>query len=473
MKRFNFLFLICIIFSASSIYSYDLLNEPLAFEDRKISDSYELGHADQIKIPQPTEKVMRYYHTGNILWFVSQFWNLIIPALFLFTGFSAKLRTWARIISDRWYFTLLFYFSFYFIIYQVISIPLSLYATYLRPHDYGLSTQPLGAWYVQYLLNTVIVLMIGALFLWIPYILIKKYPTLCWFYAAILSIPTTIFFILIYPIWIQPIFNEFKPFPAGPLRSRIENLAERTGIDSKRIYIVNKSKETNRINAYVVGWGRTQRIVIWDTAIKELSNDELMFVLAHEMGHYKLGHIWISLLYFSLTNFLIFFLIYKVGHYLINRFRYHFHFQKMDDVASFPLLILLFNLFSFITEPIDNAFSQYREHEADRFGLELTQNNRAAAEAFVVLQRENLINPSPGLFYRLWIAHHPPLQERINFSNNYHPWDQQIPLFYQSLFKEDLSKKVDSKQDSPKHHHRNSNQSKRGNHGKNKSHQIN
>ena len=116
--------------------------------------------------------------------------------------------------------------------------------------------------------------------------------------------------------------------------------------------------------------------------------------------------------------------VHRTAGWLIARWKGRFGFDRLDDVASLPLIALLLGLASLAIEPAGLAVSRTMERQADRFGLELTRNNHAAATAFVKLQQENLANPRPGWFYVLWRGSHPSLAERIEFANNYHPWAQ-------------------------------------------------
>ncbi len=114
--------------------------------------------------------------------------------------------------------------------------------------------------------------------------------------------------------------------------------------------------------------------------------------------------------------------------------------SRPADIASLPLILLLTGIFSLAVSPVALAFSRYLEHEADRFALEITRSNHAAALAFVKLQEENLGYPRPGLLYKLWRSSHPPIGERIDFCNEYKPWEKGQPLKYGDKFKyEDLS----------------------------------
>lgn len=156
--------------------------------------------------------------------------------------------------------------------------------------------------------------------------------------------------------------------------------------------------------------------------------------MSHEMGHYVLKHVVQGIFFASIMIIISLYLAHRTAGYFINRFRGRFRFDKVYDIASLPLLIILINVFSLVLTPIGNFYSRYHEHQADRFGLEITRNNHAAATAFVKLQTENLGNPRPGWLYKLWRSSHPPLAERIEFCNTYKPWETGKPLEYEHLF---------------------------------------
>jgi Zn-dependent protease with chaperone function len=126
---------------------------------------------------------------------------------------------------------------------------------------------------------------------------------------------------------------------------------------------------------------------------------------------------------------------YRLSGAVINKFKDRFGFDQLSDIASLPLILLLTSVFSLVITPMALTFTRYQEHESDRFSLEITQSNHAAAIAFVKLQQENLGNPRPGLLYKLWRASHPTLGERIDFCNAYRPWEKGEPLKYSELFK--------------------------------------
>ena len=240
---------------------------------------------------------------------------------------------------------------------------------------------------------------------------------------------------LIQPIWIDPLFNTFGPMKDKALEADILRLAERAGIEGSRVYEVAKSEDTNAVNAYVAGVGTTKRIVLWDTILAKLNREQLLVVMGHEMGHYVLGHIWKLILSMSALIIFALYAVHRSSGWLIARYRDRFGFSELSDIASLPLIIVLFGIASLVVTPIALGIQRHFEHEADRFGLEITRDNYAAATAFVKLQQENLGMPRPGRLYKWWRASHPPLGERIDFSNDYRPWESSQPLVYADRFK--------------------------------------
>jgi Zn-dependent protease with chaperone function len=387
-----------------------------------------------VVVPEPSEEAMRYYRSGNLLWIVNALWGLLIPALFLFTGFSARIRDWAEKLGRKWFFIIGIYVTLFLLITFIIDLPLAYYQGFVRQHAYGLSNQAFDKWFGDALKSLLVGIVIGVMFLWIPYLLLKRSPRRWWLYTGLAMIPFLFLIIMVSPIWIEPLFNDFGPMEDTALEAKILALADQAGIDAERVYEVDKSVDTETVNAYVSGFLGTQRIVLWDTIIMKLDEDELLFVMGHEMGHYVLDHAVKLVFFFSALILLMLYVAHRSAGRLIDRFKGRFKFDQLADIASLPLLILMLNAFTLIGSPIAFAFTRHLEHESDRFGLEITRDNHSAATAFVKLQAENLANPRPGLLYKLWRATHPPLGERIDFCNAYRPWESGESLRYGDLF---------------------------------------
>jgi len=388
----------------------------------------------RVPVPEPSEKAQRYHRTGNWLWGAWTVWGLLVPAVILFTGISARLRNAARAIGRRWYFTLVAYLALFLVLMFVIDLPLAYYTSFVRPHAYGLSNQTFDKWFGDALKELAVGIAGGALLIWIPYLLLAKSPRRWWFYTSLAAVPVMFLVMFVTPMWIDPLFNDFGPMRDTVLESRILALADRAGIEDSRVFEVNKSIDTKAVNAYVTGFMGSKRIVLWDTIVDKLTPEQLLFVMGHEMGHYVLGHVWKTIVFFAFVALVTLYAAHRLAHGMLARYGARFGFDRLSDVASLPLLLLLVNLLGFLVTPVAMWHSRQMEHESDIFGLEITQDNHAAAMAFVRLQQENLGVPRPGWLVRTWRASHPVLGDRIDFANDYHPWHEGQPLAYGRFF---------------------------------------
>jgi Zn-dependent protease with chaperone function len=376
-----------------------------------------------VVVPPPSEKALRYYRGGNVIWVVEQFLGLALPLLFLFTGFSATLRTLASSLGrGRFYPTLVIYLCAFSLVTSLIQLPLSYYVGYVREHAFGLSAQHLSKWIGDQVKGALVGLLIGALILWLPYLLLARSPSHWWLWTGVLSLPLIVIMFLVTPIWIAPLFNKFGPMQDKALEADVLATASRAGVEGARVFQVDKSVDTEKVNAYVTGIGNTKRIVLWDTLLKRLSPRQIRFVVGHELGHYVLGHVVVSIFVSWGLLLLGLYGAHRTADLLLSRFGGRFGFSQLSDVASLPLLMLLLSVFSLLIGPATLALSRYHEHEADRFALELTHDNPGGASAFVALQRQNLAVPRPGWLFKLFRASHPPIGERVDFMNTYRPW---------------------------------------------------
>jgi STE24 endopeptidase len=389
-----------------------------------------------VTVPPPSEKAVRYYRSGNVIWVVEQALGIALPLLLLLSGLSSWLRTVAsHLAHGRFYPTLVIYLVFLAVLLFLVELPLSYYVGFAREHAYGLSSQKLSKWVSDQLKGLGVGLLVGALVLWVPYWLLARSPQRWWLWTGMLALPFYLLTLLVVPLWIAPLFNKFGPMKDKALEATVLETARRAGVEGARVFEVDKSVDTNKVNAYVTGVGKTKRIVLWDTLLAKLKPAETRYVVGHELGHYVLGHVWSSVLLSTMLT-----LLGLLGAHLLARFLLHhwggrMGFSALADVASLPLLMLLLSVFSLAITPAALAFSRYHEREADRFGLELTHDNHHAATAFVALQQENLGVPRPGPLYKLFRASHPPIGERVDFINAYRPWAHGQPERYARHFR--------------------------------------
>jgi Zn-dependent protease with chaperone function len=387
-----------------------------------------------VPVPAPSELALRYHRSGMVLWAVNVVVGLALPAAILFSGWSARLRDLARRIGRNWMGTLLVYVVLYVTLTGLVTLPLAYYQEFVREHAYGLSHQTFAKWAGDTVKAWILSCVIAGLLSLVAYGLLRWSPRRWWLWTGLAALPLLVLAIVVTPIWIEPLFNQYGPLEDKALEQQILAEARRAGIEGSRVYEVRKSVDTDKVNAYVTGFGGTKRIVLYDTILKKLTPDELLFVLGHEMGHYVLRHVLVLVFGTWIILGLMLYLIHRLSDGLLRRWQAQFGFATLSDPASLPLLLLLAGALSLVSDPIQLAWSRHAEHEADRFGLELTRDNRAAATAFVKLQRENLDVPYPGLIYTIWRGTHPSLGERIEFCNSYRPWETGQPLKYGQRF---------------------------------------
>ena len=388
-----------------------------------------------VAVPPPSDKAIRFHESGVRLWVLGRVWGLAVPALILFSGVSARIRNLAGVLRCPWFVQVAIYATLFLALEFVINLPLRYYAGFVRLHDYGLSVQTFPRWFGDAVKGWLVEAVGAVLFLWIPYRIMARSPRRWWLYTGLLALPFAGFSALIAPVVIDPLFNDFGSMKNPALEAKIQALAQRAGIEGGKIFEVDKSRDTTTVNAYVTGLGGTKRIVLWDTLLATLEDEEVLAIMGHEMGHYVLNHVVQGLILSSIGTVFALFLVARASDFLIPRQAHRFGFDRLSDIASLPLLMLLMQLILLISAPITNGFSRHLEHEADRFALEITRANRPAALAFVKLQQDNLAIPYPGRLWVLWRSTHPPIGERIEFCNTYRPWEQGQPLRYSHLFR--------------------------------------
>ncbi len=390
---------------------------------------------EPVPVPEPDAEAIAYYESGNRLWAVGRLWSFAVPLFVLLSGLSVRMRTLATRVAPHWIGSVVVFALLYRAFDWAVSRPLGFYAGYLRPHAYGLSNLTLEKWLTDSLITLGVSSVVAVVVALGLYACIRRFPRRWWLAATAALVPFLLFSVLIQPLWVAPLYNDFGPMKDAALEAKILALADRSGIEGSRVFEVDKSVETKTVNAYVTGFLASKRIVLWDTLLERLDEDEVLFVMAHEMGHYVLNHVLLGLALATLLSGLGLFALQHVAPLLLRRWRERLGFDRLSDVAALPLLLVLIELGSFAIRPVALAASRHFEREADRFALELTQDGRAGATAFVKLQQTNLSIPRPGPLFVWWRASHPPLGDRIDFANVYRPWARGEPLRYGDRFR--------------------------------------
>ncbi|HTE18474.1 MAG TPA: M48 family metallopeptidase [Armatimonadota bacterium] len=360
-----------------------------------------------------TPQMTRYSNTVHALYFAGTVFNALVLLLFLRSGLSARLRDLAERKGKNGLARAYIYYPLYSLLSALLHLPLRLYAGYFLPHQYGLSTQTLGGWTLDSAKSLGISAALAPPVIALLYWTLQRSPRRWWVGFWLASIPLLVFSILLAPILIDPLFNKFQPLRDERLRDRILTLARRAGIEESRVLEQDASRRTKAVNAYVTGLGGSARIVLWDTLLQRMDEEETLFVMAHEMGHYVEGHVPLLLAASIGGTLAILLLVHAGGHALLRVNGERWGVRGLDDLAGLPAILLLVLLLNFFGSPVESAVSRTLEERADAFGLRLTGNGRAAASAFIKLSEQNLSHPSPPPFIEFWMFSHPPLQRRI------------------------------------------------------------
>jgi Zn-dependent protease with chaperone function len=356
-------------------------------------------------------------------------WAVAVSLVILFGGFAARMRDVALGLGRTRYVRVLVFFVLYTALGFILSFPISWYSGFALEHQFGLSNQTFGTWFADELKGQAVeIVFLGVIpLLALVYRAIERSPKRWWAWLALGTLPVIVFAVLIEPVAIDPIFNHFTPLKNEHLRQAILAEAERAGVPARHVFEVDKSAQTRTLNAYVNGFGASQRIVIWDTTLKAMSEDEILYVVGHEIGHYQLGHVWKGILMISALAALLFYVSFRVMRWAVGRFARAWGFRELHDVASLPLLAATLTVVSLVAQPLINAESRRVEHEADLYGLELTRLNDAAARAFIKLGAQNKSDPEPSAFVRVLMYSHPPMVERVRTALEYRPWEHGQP----------------------------------------------
>jgi Zn-dependent protease with chaperone function len=366
-------------------------------------------------------ELLNKYSRFDIGWdvFYSIFgWLLLI--VIAFSGASAAIWKWSEGRSaKRWVQFLIFVLAI-MVITTIVTLPLDLYRGYFVEHQYGLSSQSIGGWFGDWLKAFPIDYIISAIAFAFLYFLIRKFTRRWWLYFSLGAIPFIIFMMIIVPVVIAPIFNKFEPLKNEQLKTEILDLAGRAGINGAKVFQVDASKQSNKLNAYVTGLFNTKRIVLYDTIIKALTPKELLFVTAHEMGHYVLHHVWYGVAMIIVLIFILTWIISWALPALIRKYQTRLQFDDMRSYASLPLIMLVVTVIGFFIQPATNGVARYFEHQADKYGIVMTNYDSADAKvAFEKLSAYNLADPNPNPIVEFWFYNHPALEKRIAFVEGY------------------------------------------------------
>jgi len=294
----------------------------------------------------------------------------------------------------------------FFILGSIISMPLDIYQKFKLDKEFGFSTIDTKTYIVDTIKSFVMLILVSSLLVALISYVIENFA-LWWLYGFLIIFAFMILINAIYPTIIAPMFNKFKPLENEELKNSISSLLKSIGFESSGIFVVDASKRDNRLNAYFGGLGKNKRVVLFDTLIEKLTQNELLAVLGHELGHFKHRDIFKNIAIMGVILFGVFFMFGKMQNTLLAS-------VNLESNTHFliALFLLTFSSITFFLLPLINIISRNNEYSADEFGSEL-KSREDLANALVKLATENKSFPFSHNSYIFFYYSHPPLSERL------------------------------------------------------------
>lgn len=296
---------------------------------------------------------------------------------------------------------------------SIVEIPFNYYRTFVIEQQYGFNKMTPVMFFVDLIKQYVLGILLGAPLLLCVLWLMEKMGDNWWLYAWLTWIGFNLFLLAVYPNWIAPLFNKFSPLENDLLKARIENLLQKCGFESNGLFVMDGSRRSSHGNAYFTGFGKTKRIVFFDTLLDRLEAAEIEAVLAHELGHFKRRHV-IKRIGLSFVVSLLF--LWVLGYLMQQPWFYTGLGVQVTEVPSAAMALLLFFLvmpvFTFLLHPLSSLYSRKHEFEADEYAA---QQASAAdmIQALVKMYQDNAATLTPDPLHSAFYDSHPPAAIRV------------------------------------------------------------
>ena len=293
----------------------------------------------------------------------------------------------------------------------ILGLPFTLYRTFVIEERFGFNRQTWRTWLVDRLKGMALGAVLGLPFLYGVLAFMAFTGSTWWLWVFAFITGTQLLLVVIYPTLIAPLFNKFTPLEDGELKSRLEALADDAGFRTKGLSVMDASRRTGHSNAFFTGLGRAKRIVLFDTLVEKMSPDEILAVLAHEIGHFRAHHVKkrlaIGVVVTLLTLYVLSLLIQWPPLF------HAFGFAAPSHHAALILLMLCGGAFTFYLAPLSAWYSRRHEYQADAYSVRIAGLPEALVDALVGLSDQNLANLNPHRWYSAFYYSHPTLSERV------------------------------------------------------------
>jgi STE24 endopeptidase len=341
------------------------------------------------------EKSDAYFEGGY--WLI--LWNFLLAAaisvFLLASRLSARLRDFSERIARIENLQVACYAILYLLLVYLLTFPLNLYENFFREHQYGMATQSFMPWFGEQLLGFAMTLIGRTLLIIVLYAVFRRAPRAWWVWAMIVTITFCGIVVFIAPVYIEPLFNTYKPITDPKIRDPILAMARANEIPVKQVFEVDASRQTTRVSANVSGLLGTTRVALNDNLLKQCTLPEIRAVMAHEMGHYVLNHGAKLLTYLGILILAGFALTRILFDAAVRPWGEKWGVRGIADPAGLPLLVLILSALLFIAAPILNTVVRITEREADAFGINASREPDSMAKVALKLGVYRKLDPTP------------------------------------------------------------------------------
>ncbi len=351
------------------------------------------------------------YHTLRTLnFFFSIFLNLFFLIYFLKTGAFLELARLTKL--NNYWINLFLYFSLFYFFILLVNMPLRIFIDFFVEKKYGFLRLNFGGWLKEFLKENLISYIIFFILITGFFFILKTFEYNWWIYAFLFFFLFGIIFSKIAPYVILPLFYKTKELEDSELKNRILLLLEDLNTKIKKVYVADFSRKTTKSNAFVCGWGKTQKVILADNLVKEFTPEEILQVLCHEIAHLKNYDVLKNIIFSGSLSFFCFFILKE----LVNFVLFAFKIPSLHSPQTLPVYFLFFYVFSLIFTPLKNTYSRFIEKRADIFALEVLKDKENFISLMGKLAEKNLAEKNPPLWKEILLFDHPPISKRIKLA---------------------------------------------------------
>jgi STE24 endopeptidase len=362
-------------------------------------------------LPQAKE----YHRIKNRLFVINLILTLCILLIIILSGFSTRLKTNLGQISSNPLILNGLYITALSFLFYLAGFPLDFYEGFILEHRFQLSRQSLGGYLKDCLKKSLISLPIALIAIEFLYLFLSRFPEIWWVLAASGWFFLTVVLAKITPSLLLPLFYKYLPLKDRALRDKIIAMFSQAETKLKDVYMIDFYSKTKKLNAAVAGFGKSRRVILTDNLLAELSHDEILSIVAHELGHYK-NRDTIKIVTFSA---LVTGILFYASDYVLKSTFPFFGYARISDIAGFPLFALTMFIFGILVLPVQNGFIRRLETRADLYSLSLMKMPDVFISMMEKLAQKNLAEVAPSRFIEIMLYDHPPIAKRIALAKGF------------------------------------------------------